>query len=104
MNDTEFHQAADTIWLALEEKLDAIDTDIDYDTQGGVMTLTFENDSKIILNRQQPLHQIWVATKFGGFHFNFVDQEWICDRSGAEFWDFMSVACTRQAEEEVDLR
>ncbi|MCX9458077.1 iron donor protein CyaY, partial [Vibrio cholerae] len=37
-------------------------------------------------------------------HFNFVDQEWICDRSGAEFWDFMSVACTRQAEEEVELR
>ncbi|MGL5800927.1 MAG: iron donor protein CyaY [Plesiomonas sp.] len=104
MNDSQFHQYADQVWQTLEEKLDDIDTDIDYENQGGVMTLTFEDGSKIILNRQEPLHQIWVATKFGGFHFDFHDEEWICNRSGAEFWEFLSLACSTQSGEEVSLR
>ncbi|MGL5008181.1 MAG: iron donor protein CyaY [Plesiomonas sp.] len=104
MNDSQFHQYADLVWHTLEEKLDDIDTDIDYENQGGVMTLTFEDGSKIILNRQEPLHQIWVATKFGGFHFDFSDEEWICNRSGAEFWTFLSLACSTQSGEEVSLQ
>ena len=45
MNDTEFHQLADKLMLNIEEAIDAYegDADIDYETNGGVMTLTFEN-------------------------------------------------------------
>ena len=56
MNDTEFHQLADKLMLNIEEAIDAYegDADIDYETNGGVMTLTFENGSKIVINRQEP--------------------------------------------------
>ena len=89
MNDSEFHRLADTLWLTIEERLDDWDgdSDIDCEINGGVLTITFENGSKIIINRQEPLHQVWLATKQGGYHFDMKGDEWICDRSGETFWD-----------------
>lgn len=72
MNDSEFHRLADALWLTIEERLDNWDgdSDIDCEINGGVLTLSFENGSKIIINRQEPLHQVWLATKQGGYHFD----------------------------------
>lgn len=54
MNDSEFHRLADQLWLTIEEHLDDWDgdSDIDCEINGGVLTITFENGSKIIINRQ----------------------------------------------------
>ncbi|MBT0718894.1 iron donor protein CyaY [Rosenbergiella epipactidis] len=105
MNDSEFHQQADQLLLTIEERLDEHDgdTDIDYETHGNVMTLSFENGTKIIINRQEPLHQVWLATKAGGYHFSFNDGKWVCDRTGNEFWALLAEACTVQAGESVSF-
>ncbi|MDC9605470.1 iron donor protein CyaY [Xenorhabdus griffiniae] len=101
MNDSEFHQLADQLMFHIEEQLDNYDgdTDIDYETNGGVMTLSFENGSKIIINRQEPFHQIWLATKNGGYHFDYQDSQWICDRSGNNFISMLAQAITEQSGE-----
>jgi len=44
--------------------------------------MMFENSTKIIINKQPPLQQLWVATKFNGHHFNFQDKQWIDKRTG----------------------
>ncbi|WP_250188416.1 iron donor protein CyaY [Escherichia coli] len=80
------------------------DSDIDCEINGGVLTITFENGSKIIINRQEPLHQVWLATKQGGYHFDLKGDEWICDRSGETFWDLLEQAATQQAGETVSFR
>ena len=79
MNDSEFHRLADTLWMTIEERLDDWDgdSDIDCEINGGILTLSFENGSKIIINRQEPLHQVWLAAKQGGYHFDLKDGEWI---------------------------
>lgn len=101
MNDTEFHQLADQLMQQLEEQLDNYlgDADIDCETNGGVMTLSFEDGSKIIINRQEPFHQIWLATRQGGYHFNYQQQQWICDRSAGNFLDMLSEAISEQCGE-----
>lgn len=103
MNDSEFHQLADRLMLYIEETLDGFigDADIDYETNGGVMTLSFENGTKIVINRQEPLHQIWLATKAGGYHCNYREGAWYCDRSGIPFLQLLSEACSAQAQEEI---
>lgn len=103
MNDSEFHQLADGLMLYIEETLDGFtgDADIDYETNGGVMTLTFENGTRIIINRQEPLHQVWLATKAGGYHFDYRGGGWYCDRSGTPFLQLLSEACSAQAEEAI---
>ncbi|TYL42829.1 iron donor protein CyaY [Dickeya sp. ws52] len=103
MNDSEFHQLADTLMLKIEETLDQFDgdADIDYETNGGVMTLSFENSSKIVINRQEPMHQVWLAAKSGGYHFDYQNNRWICDRSGSDFMTLLAQACSEQSGEEI---
>ena len=106
MNDSEFHRLADQLWMTIEESLDDWDgdSDIDCEINGGVLTLSFENGSKIIINRQEPLHQVWLATKQGGYHFDLQENEWVCDRSSERFWDLLEQAATQQAGEEVSFQ
>jgi len=105
MNDSEFHQLADRLMLTIEEYFDSWDgdSDIDYETHAGIMTLSFENGSKIIINRQEPLHQVWLATKGGGYHFDYRDGQWICNRGGGDFWQILSDACSAQSGETVSF-
>lgn len=106
MNDSEFHHLADGLWMAIEEGVDNWngDSDIDCEINGGVLTLTFENNSKIIVNRQEPLHQVWLAAKSGGYHFSLKNNEWTNDRGDETFWQILEQACSAQAGETVKLR
>ena len=69
MNDTEYHQLADDLLISIQEAVDEVDFDLDYEAAGGIVEIIFPNGTKIIINKQAPLHQIWVATKFNGHHF-----------------------------------
>lgn len=103
MNDSQYNVIADEILLAVEEAIEDCGMDIDYEATGGLLTLTFKNGSKIILNKQAPLHEIWVATKFNGYHFVFQEEQWIDKRGGEEFWQFLSQAVSQQADQNVEL-
>ena len=94
MNDSQYNLAADEILLAVEEAIEDCGCDIDYEGVGGLLTLTFKNATKIIINKQAPLHEIWVATKFNGHHFVYQDEQWVDKRAGDELWQFLSNAVT----------
>ena len=105
MDELEFNQRTDEIIELIEERLDEVDADLDYDNEGGVLSISFADNSKVIINRQAPLKQIWVATKSGGFHFDFnpdVDA-WVKDDDGTELFAALSKYCSQQAGETVDL-
>lgn len=97
MNDTQFHQLADQLILALEEQLDNVDEDIDIEVYGNVAELIFPNNTRVVINRQEPLHQIWLATKENGYHFEYKGNQWICNRSGRTFDDIISAAIAKQS-------
>ncbi|WP_392562787.1 iron donor protein CyaY [Orbus sturtevantii] len=89
MNTNQFYELANQLFIKIEQQLDDYaeqhNTDIDYERHGNVITITFENQSKIIINTQEPLLQIWMATRRQGYHFDYKDGEWICSRSGNQF-------------------
>jgi len=103
MNDSEFHALVDEQLERIEEAVEESGADIDFEINGGVLTLEFTDRSKIIINRQEPLHQLWVATRFGGFHFDYREGKWFDDRSGDELMAFLSDAVSRQSGEQVQL-
>lgn len=107
MNDSQYNLIAEELLLAVEEAIENCGVDIDYEGVGGLLTLTFKNSSKIIINKQAPLHEIWVATKFNGHHFSLSDvsnpEQWIDKRGGGEFWQFLASAASKQADVEVKL-
>ncbi len=76
LNETEFNTLVDRTLQRIEDAIDASGADIDIDLNGGVLTLTFSNGSRIIVNRQTPNRELWVAARRGGFHFAWRDGDW----------------------------
>ncbi|CAM3925530.1 frataxin-like protein [Vibrio aerogenes CECT 7868] len=102
MNDTEFHQYVDQQMECIEQLIDDSGADIDYETTGNVMTLDFEDRSQIIINRQEPMHEIWLASKSGGFHFQYTNNQWICSKTGLELTELVRQECEKHADETIE--
>jgi CyaY protein len=105
VDESVFNQLAEETLISIEEAIDECGVDIDYDTAGEILTLEFENGSQIIINKQTPLSQIWVAARSGGFHFNFDEssKKWCLERHGDELFACLSRYCSEQAGEAVSL-
>ena len=103
MTETEFNQTVDAIFLNIEAALDARDTDIDYETVAGILTLEFDNGSKIIINRQGPTQEIWVAAKSGGYHYRLDGSAWHNTRDGTELLSSLSRYISQQSGEDIQL-
>jgi CyaY protein len=101
MQETEFHLLVDALLLRLQMRLDELPGDVDSELSSGILTLTFENGSKIIINRQTPNREIWVAAKSGGFHFRFVASNWIDTRSGEQLSGLLTKVVSQQAGVEI---
>ena len=103
MNDVEYDELTDAVLLAVEEAFEQLDLDIDSENHGGLVNVIFPDRSKIVINKQAPLHQLWVATKFNGHHFEWRDGQWIDNRTGTEFWTLLNDAASRQAGQSVEF-
>ena len=105
MDESEFNRLADDTMEAIEDAIEASGADIDYDSAGGILTLEFANGSQIIVNKQAPLTQIWVAARSGGFHFDYdaAGDCWRLQGGGEELFACLSRYCSEQAGEPVTL-
>lgn len=97
MNDTEFNTLVDATLLAVEDAVEALDLDIDLETAGGILTLTFANGSKVIVNRQGATREVWVAARSGGFHCGRQGDAWVCNTTGETLPALLSRVCAEQA-------
>lgn len=107
MNDSEFNLAADTTLLAIEaaveNAVDTADGDIDFETSAGILTLSFDNGSKVIINRQLATQEMWVAARSGGFHCGRKNNDWFCNTTGETLSALVSRVCSEQAGEPIKL-
>ena len=108
MDEATFLVAAEKILQRLEDAIeiaaDEAGVDIDIEVQpGGVLQLSFENDSKIVINRHAAAGEIWVAARAGGFHFQPAGERWISLRDGQELWAALSALISQQAASPITL-
>jgi CyaY protein len=100
MTDLEFLDRAELLLKAVELACDRInddgEADIDNQRVGGMITLTFENKSQIIINLQKPLHEVWLAARSGGYHFKFDGQQWADTKGQGEFFERLSKDASTQ--------
>jgi CyaY protein len=101
MTDLEYHAKAGAVLASIEASVDAWlqDDVVDIDTQrtGGLLEMSFPNGSKIVVNTQPPLHEIWLAARSGGFHYKFIDGAWRDTRDGRELFAALSACASEQA-------
>jgi CyaY protein len=106
MNESEFQEIAEQTIEDIQDAIDNSEADIDYDEIGGVLTLEFEDGSKIIFSKQGAMNQLWMAAKSGGFHFDYDEnnEQWMCDSGDKEeLYKMLSRLSTEQAGEAVSL-
>ena len=103
-DEPSFLAAVDRVFAAVENALDASGLDVDSARHGAVLEIGFEDGSRVILNAQAPLHEIWLASRGGGRHFRASeDGTWSDTRSGASLALELSAALSLHSGQSVAL-
>ena len=109
MTESEFLSLADRtlsrIEGALEEVTQSTDLDIECSRNGNVLEIEFiDNGTKVIVNSQAPLQEMWVAAKSGGFHYKRQDERWVNTRDGSELYASLSAMLSQQGGADIVIQ
>ncbi|HEY0845450.1 MAG TPA: iron donor protein CyaY [Noviherbaspirillum sp.] len=102
MTESEFLALADrtlgAIEAALERAAEDSDLDVECSRSGNVLEIEIiDNGSKIIVNSQAPMQEIWVAARSGGFHYTNEDGKWLNTRDNSELFEALSRIVSEQS-------
>ena len=105
MNESRYTELLDDLMIRIEDEIDESGLDIDFETSAGILTLTCPNQSKVILSRQTPLQQLWLAARSGGFHFDYDEEkkEWVLDSDKKPFSEIFNRCLSEQYGQTVEL-
>ncbi len=108
MTETEFLDLAESTLDRIEQAFDRLFeqdvVDVECKRNGNVLEIEFvDNGSKIIVNSQAPLQEMWIAARAGGFHYKRVGDEWRNTRDDSEFFTALSDFATQQGGAPVKL-
>lgn len=104
MEQAEFEALANAALEQIQFALEASGIDADIEAKAdGVMELTFENGSKMVINRHGAARELWVAARSGGFHFRWDGAAWRGTRDGTELFTALSKLVSAQGGEPVVL-
>ena len=103
MNETEFNALAEATLDAIESAVEATGADIEAARTGNVLSLELGDGSKVVVNSQAPMRQIWVAAKSGGFHYARQGDQWRDTRDGGELFAALSRILSTQGGEPLVL-
>jgi CyaY protein len=109
MTESEFLALAESTLNEIEQAFDRLFeqdiVDVECKRSGNVLEIEFvDNGSKIIVNSQAPLQEMWIAARAGGFHYKRVGDEWRNTRNGTEFFTSLADFATEQGGAPVKLR
>ncbi len=74
LDDTRYLQLAEQALAAIEAAADAADLDSKRD--GSVLRLDLDSGDQVIVNLQQPTHQLWLASRAGAHHYVWNGRLW----------------------------
>lgn len=97
MSDSEFLDLIEATLRRIEDGVEASGTDIEPARSGGVLTLEFDNGSKMVINGQAAVRELWVAAKSGAYHYRHDGQAWRDTRDGSELFASLSRLASLQA-------
>src|SRR5512132_4181341 len=105
MTQADFEALADAALEQIQLALDASGIDVDVESKAdGVLELTFEDGSKMVINRHRAAREIWVAARAGGFHFRWEGGAWRDTRGGTELFAALSKLVSEQSGQPVRLK
>ena len=100
LSDADYQRQTSTVLSAVEATVDRWlqedRIDIDPQRTGGLLELAFPDGSRIVVNTQPPLQELWLAARAAGRHFRHVQGRWIDTKDGSEFFEVLSREASAQ--------
>jgi len=87
LTESRFLELADRTFRRVQDALEPVDPDdADYELAGDVLSITFRNGVKAVLNTQRPTRQLWLAARSRAWHFSWDEakQAWLDDKGSGE--------------------
>ena len=103
LEESEFNQKVDDTLMFIEDSVENCDADLDWDLASGILTIECANGTLVIVNRQGPTQQIWVAARSGGYHFDFDADKDLWFQGELELFTLLNQALSEQTGETVKL-
>ena len=97
ISNGDYERQAHAMLERIEQAIETHAPEIEFETEDEILTLEFPDDSRIIINKQRPLKQIWLAARAGGFHYDYdsAAQQWVRD-GGHELLADLETFASRQ--------
>lgn len=93
MNTAEYIAEIDKVWDEIQTYVEDHDIDVDCFIIGSVFTVETADKKQIIINRQEPKHELWLASTQGAYHFKFQDGQWFNTANpDLNFWYYLDLA------------
>jgi CyaY protein len=107
MDESAYANLTDRAFRVIENALENTDVDdVDCERAGDVLTLTFRDRKRCVLNTQRPTRQLWLAANARAWHFSYDESQakWLDDkRPTEELFATLAGIIRAQAGVEIDL-
>jgi CyaY protein len=85
MDAKDFHKLSAKALEHIDDALGAADLDgLDVQLAGDVLTITFADGGRFVINAHSAAGQIWMAAGTTAWHFDHEDGKWLAKRTGDE--------------------
>ncbi|MDQ7016137.1 MAG: iron donor protein CyaY [Gammaproteobacteria bacterium] len=104
MDNSEYLQCIDDILNKIDETLEDLDLDIDLEISDGKLVIVFDDNQQYILNSQSVNQQLWLAEPGGGWHYDFKDGQFICDKRGLDILKTLELLMSEKLSQKIVLK
>lgn len=82
-----YAELCDELFAQLDDYLEGRGDDLDYESNGAICEITLLSGAKVIINRQPPAQEVWLAAKSGGYHYRHDGSQWVDTRDGSTLFN-----------------
>lgn len=108
MDEKRYLDLAHATFKQILDAFDDVDVaEADVETNGDVVTITWRDRTKCVINTQRPVRQIWLAGGDRAWHFSWDEptSRWLDDKgSGAELFTTITEIARRRSGIELEVR
>jgi iron donor protein CyaY len=103
-NDTAFRLAINQLLEDLLDRIDNLeDDDLDPRLTAGNLSVTFEDESVILLSQQTPTHELWLSANYTAWHFLHKEDSWVERDTGEPLHDVLAKLFSEKLGETVSF-
>lgn len=92
MTETEFLQQIKILFDSLEDEVEQKYPDFDVLRHGALLEIESDKGQKVIINKQTPMSEVWLASRQGAYHFIWDGVNWVNTRDGLTFAHYLNIA------------